>query len=484
MKNTVLLLSCVVFFFLLFSCNEDEKSAHTIALVPTQSYSQDDSGGWLSFLHINGGAYFSDLAGSHDILNWLDSDTGLELMIHSDPSFKDEEFELQIANEGISITSASRKGSVNALSSIAQLVVKYDKGYKLPLVTIREAPVYEYRGMMLDVARNFFSAREIESLLPYLWLFKINHLHLHLTDDQGWRIEIPGHPELTDIGASVSVSGERSGFMSVQEYMDLQKKAALFGITIVPEIDLPGHTNAFLTAYPEFAPKRYNVEPYTGIEVGFSSLNFDNPELLPVIKDILAKLSDMTIGPYIHIGGDEAKSTSERDYRAFINEIADFVSAEGKLVMGWEEMGSADLTVEHIAQVWKGETMRDLKKNDSKVVLSPSNYAYLDMKYNNFTKLGQNWAGLIDFEKSISWNPLDYASHLDPENIIGVEYPLWTETIENMEDVYYMVFPRICSASEIGWNGDIEGDFAKFELKVEYLFEKSGINRKKSNGYW
>ncbi len=183
---------------------------------------------------------------------------------------------------------------------------------------------------MLDVARHFFGVEDVKRYIDLIAHYKINRLHLHLTDDQGWRIEIKSWPKLTEIGGSTQVGGDGGGYYTQEQYKEIVDYARSRYVTIVPEIDTPGHTNAALASYAELNPSGEAPALYEGIEVGFSSLWINNEITYQFLDDVIRELAALTPTPYIHIGGDEAQSTPEEDYKKFIKRIQEIVISHGK----------------------------------------------------------------------------------------------------------------------------------------------------------
>ncbi|BDZ63751.1 hypothetical protein GCM10025877_06890 [Agromyces mangrovi Wang et al. 2018] len=250
----------------------------------------------------------------------------------------------------------------------------------VPAVRIADAPRFAYRGVMLDVARRFFPVEEVLRLIDEIALVKANHLHLHLTDDQGWRIAVDAYPALTGIGASTSVDGRGGGHYSKADYARIVAHAASRHLTVVPEIDLPGHTHAALTAVPELNPDGVAPAPYEGVEVGFSGLDPHAPATWTFVERVLGEVAAMTPGPYLHIGGDETLSTSEADYLAFVARATAIAAGTGKTVIGWHELGkSRELPAGTIGQYWSwttpqddsAERTRSFVAQGGRVILSP-----------------------------------------------------------------------------------------------------------------
>jgi hexosaminidase len=334
------------------------------------------------------------------------------------------------------------------------LPVKHDPGETIRIATgdITDYPVYAYRGAMLDVSRHFFDVNDVKRFIDFLAMYKMNHLHLHLSDDQGWRIEIKSWPKLTEIGGSTEVGGGAGGYYTQEEFSEIVEYAAERYITIVPEIDMPGHTNAALASYPELNCDGKARDLYTGTKVGFSTLCTDKEITYEFVDDVVREISAISTGPYFHIGGDESHVTPLQDYIYFINRVQDIVTRYGKQVVGWDEIANASLVDDAIVQFWADEdnTMMGVEKG-AKVIMSPAKKAYLDMKYDSTTRLGLNWAGYIEVDTAYIWNPEDYVPGLSKVNILGIEAPLWTETVTKMDELEFMVFPRLPGYAEIGW---------------------------------
>jgi hexosaminidase len=306
------------------------------------------------------------------------------------------------------------------------------------------APRFEWRGVMLDVARHFFTPNDVKRFIDTIEPLQLNRLHLHLTDDQGWRLEITSWPKLAEIGGRTAVGGGPGGFYTQDDYRDLVAYAADRGVTVVPELDMPGHVNAALVAYPELAPSGTNPQPYTGIDVGFSTLDAANELTYRFVDDILREVAALTPGPYIHIGGDEAAATKPEDYERFVTRVLELVRSHGKQPVGWEEIAKVQLPPGTIVQHWKNEELaRAAVDQGARVIMSPATRTYLDMKYDATTKLGLEWAGYISVRDASRWDPATQVAGVTEGDVIGVEACLWSETLETYADLEYMAFPRL-----------------------------------------
>lgn len=346
--------------------------------------------------------------------------------------------------------------------------------------TIRDVPDYAYRGAMLDVARHFFSVTDVKRYLDYLALYKLNSLHLHLSDDQGWRIEIKSWPELTAKGGSTEVGGTSGGFYTQEDYADIVAYAAERYITIVPEIDMPGHTNAALAAYPELNCDGKPRELYTGTEVGFSTLCTSSETTYQFVDDVVREISAITPGPYFHIGGDESHVTPLEDYIPFVNRVQEIVIKYGKQVIGWDEIAHASLQPNTVVQYWaEAENAVAGVAQGAKVLMSPARKVYLDMQYDTTTPLGLHWAAYIEVDSSYLWKLETIAKGISKENILGIEAPLWTETITELDELEYMVFPRLVGLAEIGWTSPEKRNWENYRQRLagqQGRFEAMGID--------
>jgi hexosaminidase len=369
-----------------------------------------------------------------------------------------ESYTLEATDTGVRIVGGDEHGVFNGIQSLRQLVVDGAIG----ATTIEDAPRFAYRGAMLDVVRHFFSVDEVKRYIDDIVMLKINHLHLHLTDDQGWRIEIESWPKLTEVGASTQVDGGGGGFYTQDEYAEIVEYAASRFVTIVPEIDMPGHTNAALFAYPELTCDGRKVEAYEGIEVGFSSFCIDNERTYDFIDDVMRELAEITPGPYLHVGGDEAHSTTDEDYLAFTARATQIAAQYDKTLIGWHEIGRSDaLPSGTVGQYWSFTTPRDgadahalsIVEQGGRLIMSPADAAYIDMKYDISQPLGNDWAdGPTTLHEAYNWDPADVVPGIGDAQLLGVEAPLWTETLTTIDELELLAFPRLAAIAEIGWS--------------------------------
>ncbi len=401
-----------------------------------------------------------------------------------------EGYILSISPEKIEISANTPDGIFYAIQTLRQIMPPQVEKQnpepitlKIPAGEIKDWPLYEYRSMMLDVARHFFPPQDIKTLIDELSLFKINHLHLHLADDQGWRIEIKAFPELTQTGGKTQVGGGKGGYYTQEEFRDIVKYAAERHIEIVPEIDMPGHTNAALASYAFLNCDGKKRQLYTGTRVGFSSLCTTKDSVYWFVDKVIGEIAALYPGKYFHTGADESHSTPHEEYLRFIDSVQRIIAKHGKVMIGWDEIAQTKLLPTTIVQFWSyPEHVKMAQDQGNKFIFSFAPYCYMDMKYNPQTKLGLKWAGYIEIDKSYNWRP-DTVKGLRPGDIIGIEAPLWTETVKTLADIQYMTFPRICSYAEIGWTAPDKRNWDNYKNRLAAFaprFELLGINFYKS----
>ncbi|WP_344292038.1 beta-N-acetylhexosaminidase, partial [Streptomyces synnematoformans] len=375
-----------------------------------------------------------------------------------------EGYELTSGGDGVVISAARPAGLFHGVQTLRQLLppqveadTPQDGPWPVAGGRITDEPRFAYRSAMLDVARHFFTVEQVKRYVDQLALYKYNTLHLHLTDDQGWRLAIDSWPNLAEYGGSTQVGGGPGGYYTKDDYREIVAYAASRHMTVVPEVDMPGHTNAALASYAELNCDGVAPPLYTGTSVGFSSLCVPKEVTYDFVDDVVRELAELTPGPYIHIGGDEAHSTPHDEYVAFMERAQAIVGAYGKTVVGWHQLAGAHPVEGAVAQYWGttgGEQeVIDAAKAGTPLVLSPANRTYLDMKYHEGTPLGLSWAGYVEVRQSYDWDPGAYMRGGVPESaILGVEAPLWSETISTSDHIEFMAFPRAAGAAELGWS--------------------------------
>ncbi|HZB30997.1 MAG TPA: beta-N-acetylhexosaminidase [Streptosporangiaceae bacterium] len=378
-----------------------------------------------------------------------------------------EDYTLTVSRHEVRLRAGTAEGLFRATQTLRQLLPAKAESptarpgpWVVPGVRIADRPRFGWRGAMLDVSRHFFSVAEVKRYIDLAALYKVNRLHLHLADDQGWRIMIDSWPRLATIGGSTEVGGGPGGFYTKADYTEIVRYAAARYITVVPEIDMPGHTNAALASYAELNCDGVAPPLYTGTDVGFSSLCVSKEITYRFIDDVVREIAALTPGPYMHIGGDEAHSTPDEDYVTFIERVRDIVARHGKTMAGWKEIAGASIAPGSVAQFWgttnPGPTDIEQAKSavaqGATVLMSPCDKAYLDMKYTPSTPFGLTWCAVVEAQDSYSWDPAQIVDGVTDDVISGVEAPLWSETIDDIGDAEFMAYPRLAGIAEIGWS--------------------------------
>ncbi|SCL42358.1 beta-N-acetylhexosaminidase [Micromonospora aurantiaca (nom. illeg.)] len=394
-----------------------------------------------------------------------------------DARLGDEGYRLDVTTGGVRITAATPAGLFHGAQTLRQLLpapiespTAVAARWAVPGGTIVDRPRFPYRGAMLDVARHFFAVEDVLRVVDHLARYKLNHLHLHLTDDQGWRIAVDSWPRLAEVGGATAVGGGPGGWYTRDDYRRIVAYAARRHVTVVPEIDLPGHTNAALVAYPELAPGKIAPPPYTGTEVGFSFVDPADERTYAFVADVVGEVAASTPGPWLHLGGDEAFKVPADSYRSFVERAQRLVAATGKTVVGWHQLAPAAHVDGRVLQWWgtNGDDPEtaDAVRRGARLILSPGNHAYLDMKYAPDTPIGHDWAGLIDVRRAYEWDPGSHVRGVPAEAVLGVEAPLWTESITTPAEVEFMLFPRLPAVAELGWSPRETHDWSRFRSRL------------------
>jgi hexosaminidase len=414
---------------------------------------------------------------------------GAIVLRRGDDSLGAEGYELLISADSVRIAAGTSAGLFHGVQTLRQLLpagieaeqsaMRMATAWTVPPGRIVDWPRYAWRGGMLDVARHFFTVDEVKQYIDLLALYKLNSLHLHLADDQGWRIQIDSWPRLTTVGGSTEVGGGPGGYYTKRDFADIVTYARDRFVTVVPEIDMPGHTNAAIAAYPELGCSRPtpsvlagapgDTQPpglYTGITVGWSTLCPDSAVTYRFVDDVVRELAAMSPGPYLHVGGDEVAALTDEQYARFVERVQDIVYAHGKTMVGWEEVGKARLRPTTIAQQWRGDTALLALKRGARLLMSPASRAYVDMKYTPATELGLRWAGFVELRTAYDWDPATFFANVPPDAIVGVEAPLWTESVQNITAAQYLLVPRLPAIAEVGWSAMGRRSWEGFRARI------------------
>lgn len=392
-----------------------------------------------------------------------------------DPSLVDqlgqEGYILEVNDDGAILKGATEAGLFYAVQTLRQMMpgsIEQEKlqtaDVMLRQVKMEDSPKFSWRGTMVDVARSFFDLEYLKEHVDRMALYKLNRLHLHLTDDQGWRIEIKSLPALTEIGSKSSVVGGKSGYLTQDQYKELQDYALARNIVIIPEIDMPGHIYSALASYPELnCPENSNIdpklalppEPYTGYKVGWSKLCLTKPEVYDFISTVIGEVAAITEGPWFHIGGDEIKDPI---YEEFVVKADSIVQHFGKTTIGWEEVTKAPVSQSLISQEWHGKVEGVV---NVKVIESLCSHFYLDHANVEGQEKTNNWCK----KDGVSLEDV-YSFRSNNPNSIGIEAPVWTEFVLDNEMMDNRFWPRATAVAEISWTVDSLLNFSSFTSRL------------------
>ena len=456
---------------------------------------------------------------------------GISLVI--DQSIQNPEgYQLTVSDNGIRIAGSTDAGVFYGIQTLRKSIPATAQGMnvELPAATINDYPRFAYRGMMLDVSRHFFPVDSVKTYLDILALHNQNTFHWHLSDDQGWRIEIKKYPKLAEIGGQLPNNGRKGGYYTQEEFKDLINYAKERFITIIPEVDIPGHTAAVFAAYPDF---KNAVKFKTKVNIpgqAFNALDVDDPKAMQFTEDVIAELAALAPGNYIHIGGDEAIGLPHDKFVRFINKTREIVLKNGKKMVGWQETARADISEGDVIQHWiylKQKNEDSSKKKDNipaeykeimalfaefmkeapkdpglgiskkaKVILSPSGYVYLDHKYlepsaDSTQNAEQERLGMAAYEKQTiqemyDWDPMTFNPTVEnpQKDVAGIEAAIWCETITNFRDLQFLLMPRLAGVAEKGWSKVENTHWDEYKVRLGAqapLWEKADWNYFKSS---
>jgi hexosaminidase len=435
-----------------------------------------------------------------------------DLIFKKDVSQPSEGYILEISNSKITIKASDASGAFYAVQTLRQLLPPQaeaknptkEQSFSIPQLTITDYPKFQYRGMHLDCARHFFDIEFVKKYIANLALFKMNTFHWHLTDDQGWRIEIKKYPELTAKGSfreetlighyndtPQKFDGKRyGGFYTQQDIKEVVAFAAKHNVTIIPEIEMPGHAQAAISAYPELGCTGTQIPVATTWGV-FDEIFYPSEKTFTFLEDVLEEVTSLFPGEYIHIGGDEVpkiqwhlcKLCQQMIYDLnlkdehglqsyFIQRIEKFVNSKGKKIIGWDEILEGGLAPNATVMSWRGmQGGIDAAKEKHDVIMTPTSHSYFDYYQSDNPDEPLAIGGFVPLKKVYSFNPIPKELNAEESKyILGAQANLWTEYIQNEKQVEYMVFPRILAMSEVTWSGpseNLEKDYPDFVTRVE-----------------
>lgn len=438
----------------------------------------------------------------------------------------EEGYQLSISADQLILSAYKHHGIFNGIQSVLQLLppeiksktVQADATWSINCIEVTDKPQFAWRGLMLDVSRHFFTKQEVKKFIDQMAEYKYNVFHWHLTDDQGWRLEVKSLPRLTAIGAwrapRVGNWWEREpqlptdslsygGYYTTEDIREIVEYAQQRYVTIVPEIDIPGHSMAALSAYPEISctggPFHVNVGNtfYTEIE---NSLCAGNEQTFEVLDSVFAEVARLFPSPYIHIGGDECykgfwekcpkcKMRMQKEHLKnleelqsyFVKRVAAMVQKRGKQVIGWDEILEGGLAPEAIVMSWRGmKGGIEAAKQGHSVIMTPTDHCYLDF-YQGDPTVEPNTYSMLRLQDCYKYQLIP--DSVDASLIMGGQGNLWTESVPHYRQVEYMIWPRALAISETLWTDARLRNWKFFVNRVEQQFERfdrSGVNYARS----
>lgn len=446
-----------------------------------------------------------------------------------DANLAEEEYSIDITKANCIVRASSYNGFLYAIQTLKQLTSVNIFGnepnpaekFLFPCVKIQDKPRFGYRGMHLDCSRHFFSVEEVKKYLDIMALYKLNRFHWHLTDDQGWRVEIKKYPKLTEVGAFRngtvikkdwgSNDGVRYGGYYTQEQMkDIVAYAGKLGIVVIPEIDLPGHMMGALAGYPELGCTGGPYEVWTRWGISEQVLCPGKEAMFSFLEDVFTELMDIFPSEYIHIGGDECPKTewekcpacqarikqlgikadghhsAEQFLQSYVTaRVQKFLNDHGRRIIGWDEVLEGELAEGATVMSWRG-TEGGIKASAMgfDVIMTPNTYCYFDYyQSEDQDKEPFGIGGFLPWDKVYSYEPLEGLNDSQQKHILGVQANLWTEYVATPEHLEYMLLPRMNALSEVQWcvpeNKDIERFKAAMEAESFKIFDILGYNYRK-----
>lgn len=429
-------------------------------------------------------------------------------------------YHMHVNKDGVYITGGNAAGTFYGVQSLIQLLpTEKEQNLPVPFVQIEDQPRFAYRGMHLDVGRHFFPASYVKKYIDFIAMHKMNTFQWHLTEDQGWRIEIKKYPKLTTVGGfrngtivghfpGKSNDGIRDGgFYTQDEIKEVVKYAADRYVTIIPEIELPGHASAAIAAYPQLScfpdssTKHPAKSPWAGTTEGkqvqqtwgvFEDVFAPTDYTFNFLQDVLDEVLQLFPSKYIHIGGDECPKTAwkksafcqqmikdknlkdEHGLQSyFIQRIEKYLNGKGRQIIGWDEILEGGLAPNAAVMSWRGETGGiAAAKQKHEVIMTPTTYVYFDYsqtKPEDSLTIG----GYLPLKDVYNYEPIPKQLSKDDEKyVIGAQANLWTEYVANTKKLEYMLFPRMTALSEVLWSPKEAKDWDKFEIKLATQFKR------------
>ena len=507
----------IIFIIIFFGCNNKPAKPIEPSIIPKPLFQKIEKGVFI----LDEKTFIDSYGEFQNVANFLKSyfsetyyfklpsnKSNNQILFINDSSIKnDEGYQLKITEKNISISSKTTKGAFYAVQSLIQLLpIKTDsKEITIQCLEIKDEPQFVYRGMHLDVARHFFSVDFIKKYINLMSMLKMNTFHWHLTEDQGWRIEIKKYPKLQEIAAfrnetlighyndqPQKFDGKKyGGFYTQEEIKEIVKYASERQITIIPEIEMPGHSQAAIAAYPELGCTGEQIEVATKWGV-FEDIYCTKEETFKFLEDVIDEVVPLFPGKYIHIGGDEApkihwknckncqkllkKEGLKDDHELqnyFITRMEKYINSKGKQIIGWDEILEGGLAPNATVMSWRGTNGAvEAAKQKHPVILTPQSHCYFDHYQSENENEPLAIGGFLPLEKVYLFNPIPKELTTEEARyVLGAQGNVWTEYLSTPEKVEYMVFPRAIALSEAVWSSSVHKNYNDFINRLE-IFNK------------
>ena len=511
MKHSNFLLYLIISLF--FSCNQETIQQKEIGIIPKPLFQQINKGVFIldegiRIISDNGLSEVSDyfksyLEENYQIVFNPQKETTKIFFTINDAIANEEGYELKIEEQNIRIESKNAKGAFYAVQSLFQLLPLPSKSnsYKIPCLKIKDQPLFKYRGMHLDVGRHFFSVDFIKKYIDLMARLKMNTFHWHLTEDQGWRIEIKKYPKLQEIAAyrKETLIGHYNdqphqfdgkpygGFYTQEQIKEVVAYAKTRQITIIPEIEMPGHSQAAIAAYPELGCSGKQVEVATKWGV-FDEVYCPKESTFKFLEDVIDEVVALFPGKYIHIGGDEAPKTNWKNcahcqklikkeglkdehglQSYFITRMEKYINSKGKQIIGWDEILEGGLAPNATVMSWRGTSGAvQAAKEGHDVILTPGSHCYFDHYQSENENEPLAIGGFLPLEKVYHFNPIpEELSEEESKYVLGAQGNVWTEYMQTEKQVEYMAFPRAIALSEVLWSSPKHKNYLDFIHRLE-----------------
>ncbi|MCC1482977.1 beta-N-acetylhexosaminidase [Winogradskyella immobilis] len=511
------LINIVILFFLIFCCEEKYNEIEPEAIIPKPSEQISKSGEFIlkDFYAVsaendldNASIYLmNQIDGLIDIK--LNPKHKSKIEFIENLNLKEEEYYLDVSKKGISIQARDSRGAFYAVQSLFQLFPKNageNNEIIIPFVNIKDSPQFSYRGMHLDVGRHMYSVDFIKKYIDAIAMLKMNTFHWHLTEDQGWRIEIKKYPKLQEVAAyrdetlvghysdqPHQFDGKRyGGHYTQEEIKDIVAYAQNRFVTIIPEIEMPGHSQAAIAAYPELGCTGEQVEVATKWGV-FEDIYCTKDETFNFLEDVLDEVLELFPSKYIHIGGDEAPKTRWKTCKDcqkrikdeglkdehelqnyFITRMEKYLNSKGRQIIGWDEILEGGLAPNATVMSWRGTSGAvEAAKSGHNVVMTPTSHCYFDYYQSDNEDEPLAIGGFLPLEKVYGFNPIpEELTKEDAKFVLGAQGNIWTEYMPTEEQVEYMAFPRMLAMSEVLWSKPENKNYKNFVSRLENFHKR------------